>query len=252
MHTQNLEPLELERYSRHLALPRFGEQGQLRLKQASVLIVGLGGLGSVSSLYLGAAGVGKIGLIEDDHVSLSNLQRQILYTTDEVGQSKLALAAQNLKAHNPAVAIKTYPHRLTKDNANGIVEAYDLVVDGTDNLVTRRVINQACVALDRPYIYGAVNLFDGQVSVFHAAQGPCWACIFPDNLQEPPAKRPEQLAVLNTVPAVIGALQATEAIKWIVGMGQTLIGRLLIYNALQVSFDRIDIEKNHRCPVCGY
>lgn len=251
MHTQNLDPLELERYSRHLALPHFGEQGQLRLKQASVLIVGLGGLGSVSSLYLTSAGVGKIGLIEDDHVSLNNLQRQILYTTGEVGQSKLALAAQKLEAHNPTVVIKTHPHLLNADNAGAIVQEYDLVVDGTDNLVTRRVINQACVALDRPYIYGAVNLYDGQVSMFHASQGPCWACLFPESPQEPQAKRPEQLAVLNAVPAVIGALQSTEAIKWIVGKGQTLIGELLIYNALQTSFEKIGIEKKTQCSVCG-
>ena len=251
MQKKTLDPTELERYRRHVSLPNFGPEGQLRLKQSSVLVVGVGGLGSISSLYLASAGVGKIGLIEDDHVSLDNLPRQILYTTEEIGESKLSLAARKLKAHNPTVEIKTFPYRLSIDNADSIVSEFDLVVDGTDNLATRRVINQACAAADIPYVYGAVNLFDGQVSVFHASQGPCFACLYPDESPEPQTKSAEQLAVLNTLPAVIGALQATEAIKLMVGLGRPLRGKLLIFNALYTTFETVNVKKIPKCRICG-
>lgn len=247
----NLSELENERYSRHLALPKFGHEGQARLKAASVLIVGVGGLGSISALYLTLAGVGSVGLIEDDHVSLSNLHRQILYTTDEIDQPKLAVATQKLKQHNPEVDFLTFSERLTETNAHEIVQGFDVVVDGTDNLTTRHVINQACVRLDKPYVFGAVNLYDGQVSVFHASQGPCLACLFPQRPDQQQEKGIEQLAVLNTLPAVVSALQTTEVIKIIVGVGKPLVRTLLIYNALNAVMERITIEKNPLCPVCG-
>lgn len=248
---RNLSDSEDERYLRHIFLPKFGQEGQARLKAASVLIVGLGGLGSISSLYLSLAGLGTVGLIEDDLVSLSNLHRQILYTTDDIGKPKLEIAAKRLKQHNPEVELITYPHRLTEGNAQEILNRFDLVVDGTDNLKTRQVINQTCVVLDKPYIYGAVNLYDGQVSVFHAPQGPCLVCIFPQAPQEGQEKGVEQMAVINSLPAVIGALQTTEVIKLIVGLGKPLIGELLIYNALNAAIEQVAIEKNPHCPVCG-
>lgn len=245
------EKSALDRYARHIALPHVGGAGQLKLKAASALVVGLGGLGSVSALYLTLAGLGKMGLVEDDQVDLSNLQRQILYTSEDIGQSKIDLAVQRLKDHNPEVEIMPFPQRLTPDNAPSIIQDFDLVVDGTDNLTTRHVINQVCVAQDKPYVYGAVNLFDGQVSVFHASKGPCLACLYPQIRQAERDKREDQLAVLNALPAVVGALQAAETLKVIIGMGKPLIGQLLIYNALAVAFEQVIVEKNPNCPVCG-
>jgi molybdopterin-synthase adenylyltransferase len=246
-----LSGLEMDRYARQIALPHVGYAGQLKLKRSSVLVVGVGGLGSVSALYLTLAGVGRIGLIEDDRVSLDNLHRQILYTTEDIGESKLPLAAQKLREHNPEVSIIPYPQRLTLENAPDIVKDFDLVVDGTDNMMSRQVINQVCVAQDKAYIFGAVNLFDGQVSVFHASQGPCLACLFPNLRQVQEERQIEQLALLNTVPAVVAALQAAEVVKMILGLGKALIGQLLIYNALTVAFERVGFEKNASCPVCG-
>ena len=251
MNKIDLTVLELERYTRHVSLPHMGSEGQQRLKGASVLIVGLGGLGSVSALYLTLAGVGRVGLIEKDRVSLHNLHRQILYTSDDLGEDKLSLAAHSLKQHNPEVDLKTYPQRLTQDNALDIIKDFDLVIDGTDNLETRHVINRTCVSLGKAFIYAAVNLFDGQISVFQASQGPCLACVFPQISQAEQEKSPEHLAVLNTLPAVVGALQAAEAIKMITGLGKPLIGKLLIYNALNATFERVEIQKNPICQVCG-
>lgn len=251
MINEKLSVLELERYHRHLYLPHVGERGQVQLKQASALVVGVGGLGTINSLYLTLAGIGTLGLIEDDCVSLDNLHRQILYKTEDIGTSKLTIAAQRLKEHNPEVDLQVFAQRLTQDNAHVIISNFDMVVDGTDNLQTRQVINQTCVAQDKPYVYGAVNLFDGQVSVFHASQGPCLACLFPQVPQEEQEKQPEQLAVLNTLPAVVGSLQTTEVFKLIVGLGKPLIGKLLIYNALNVTFERVNVEKNPNCAVCG-
>ena len=246
-----LSPSELMRYTRHMSLPHVGHEGQLRIKRASALVVGVGGLGSVSALYLTLAGIGTLGLIEDDQVSLDNLHRQGLYITGDVGSSKLASAAQKLKAHNPEVGFKLFPQRLDADNVQAIVRDFDLVVDGTDNMKTRQIINQSCVSQDKPYVYGAVNVFDGQVSVFHAAQGPCLACLFPQALQDEKEKQSEELAVLNTLPAVVGALQSAEVLKLVVGMGKPLIGKLLIYNALNAAVERVNIEKNPNCPVCS-
>ncbi len=215
------------------------------------MVVGVGGLGSVSSLYLCLAGLGTIGLMEDDRVSRDNLHRQILYSTEDVGEPKLARAAEKLKRHNPEVDLITYPYKLTGENALATIRNYDLVIDGTDNVQARQVINQACVTLDKPYIYGAVNLFDGQVSVFHASKGPCWRCLYPHRSGNDREKTAEQLAVLNTLPAVVAALQATEAIKLITEVGKLLIGKLLLYNGLNASFERVEITKDPLCPVCG-
>lgn len=251
MNHSDFSSSELLRYTRHLALPNVGLEGQSRIKQASVLVVGLGGLGSVSALYLTGAGIGTIGLIEDDKVSLDNLHRQILYTTDDVGSSKIAIASKRLKAHNPEVELKLFSQRFNLANGESIVRDFDMVVDGTDNLISRQIINQMCVDQGKSYIFGAVNLFDGQVSVFNAAQGPCMACLFPHAAQQEADKQADQLAVLNTLPAMIASLQTVEVLKLIVGMGKPLIGKLLIYNALNASFDQVDIEKNPNCPVCG-
>jgi sulfur-carrier protein adenylyltransferase/sulfurtransferase len=251
MDKKEFTDLELERYTRHVSLPHMGSEGQGRLKAASVLVVGLGGLGCVSALYLTLAGVGKIGLVEEDRVSLHNLQRQILYTNEDLGKDKLSLAAHRLEQHNPKVEFKTYPKRLTQDNALHIIRDFDLVVDGTDNLETRHLINRSCAILGKGFIFGAVNLFDGQVSVFKASQGPCLACVFPQISQAEQEKSPERLAVLNTLPGVVGALQAAEAIKMITGLGKPLIGKLLIYNALNAAFESVEISKNPACRVCG-
>ncbi|MBW6467028.1 MAG: HesA/MoeB/ThiF family protein [Brevefilum sp.] len=251
MDRSELTDLELERYTRHVRLPHMGYEGQQRLKRASVVVVGVGGLGCVSALYLTLAGVGRIGLVEDDQVSLHNLHRQILYNSDDLEEDKLGLAVNRLKQHNPEVEFTPHHRRLTQGNAREIIRDYDLVIDGTDNLETRHVINRACVDLDKAFVYGAVNLFDGQVSVFHASQGPCLACVFPIIPPFEKEKSPERLAVLNTLPAVVGALQAAEGIKLITGLGKPMIGKLLIYNALNTAFEQVEIQKNSACPVCG-
>jgi adenylyltransferase/sulfurtransferase len=251
MDNKTLTDLELERYTRHVHLPHMGTEGQQKLKVGSVLVVGLGGLGCVSALYLTLAGVGKIGLIEDDRISLHNLHRQILYTNDDLGVDKLSLAAYRLEQHNPEVEFKTYHQRLTQDNALDVVQDFDLVIDGTDNLETRHVINRTCTTLGKAFIYGAVNLFDGQLSIFHASQGPCLACVFPHIPVVEKVKPPERLAVLNTLPGVVGALQAAEAIKLITSMGKPLIGKLLIYTALNAHFEQVEIKKKPACEVCG-
>jgi len=251
MENIELDATELKRYARHLALPEWGVAGQKKIEKAAVLIVGLGGLGSVASLYLAAAGVGRIGLVDEDLVSLSNLQRQILYATKDIDLPKTALAENRLQELNPNIQLQAYPSRLTKENAVKIIESYDMVIDGTDNFPARLIINETCSCLDKPYIFGAVNSFDGQLSVFHSSRGPCLSCLFP----KPPGsnRQPigEHFAVLNTVPAIIGALQATQAIKLILDMGEPLLGRLLIFNALELSFDIIEIPKRSQCQTCG-
>jgi adenylyltransferase/sulfurtransferase len=251
MENMDLDQVELDQYARQMALPGWGAAGQKKLKNASVLIVGLGGLGSVSSLYLAAAGVGRIGLVDEDLVSLSNLPRQILYTTKDIGSSKVALAEKRLLEHNPSIQIKSYPTRLTIENAVKIFETFDLVIDGTDNFPARSVINEICINLEKPYIYGAVNGFDGQVSVFDARHGPCLRCLFPDLPSSNRDRIEDHSAVLNTVPAMVGTLQATQAIKLIVGVGEPLLGRLVIFNALEPSFKVFEIHKKPCCQVCG-
>lgn len=239
------------RYSRQVRLPEVGEAGQERLRNASVLIVGAGGLGSPAAMYLAAAGVGRLGIVDYDEVDLSNLHRQILYTTADVGVPKLDAARERLSAMNPDVVIETHPCALTSGNALEIVAAYDVVVDGTDNFPTRYLINDACVLTGRPNVYGSVFRFEGQVSVFFAGHGPCYRCLYPE---PPPAHLVPSCAeggVLGVLPGVIGTMQAMEAIKLITGAGEPLIGRLILFDALSAAFRQVKLQRNPACRICG-
>jgi molybdopterin/thiamine biosynthesis adenylyltransferase len=247
--SQPLSARERQRYARHLVLPHIGEDGQERLKAARVLVVGVGGLGSASALYLAGAGVGRIGLIDDDVVSLSNLQRQVLYDGSELGRSKVAAAASRLQDLNADIEIVPYNIRFTTENGRDVAKDYDLIVDGTDNFQTRYDINEACLSLGLPYVYGAIFRMEGQMSLL-CSGGPCYRCLFP----EPPAEpvlTGEQAGILGAVPGTIGTLQATEAVKWIVGFGQPLVGRLLVYDAAVMRFDEVEIQRDPHCPACG-
>ena len=245
-----LRPEERRRYARHLILPEVGEAGQQRLKNASVLLVGVGGLGSPIALYLAAAGVGRIGLVDDDRVDESNLQRQVLYTTAQVGQPKALAAQARLAALNPHSRFDAYPFRFDEAHADRLLAPYDLVVDGSDNFATRYLINRTAVRQGKPYVFGSIAQFEGQVSVFYAAEGPCYQCVFAEAPPEPPANAPAR-GVLGAVPGVVGALEATEALKLILGIGRPLIGRLLLYDALAMTFDFVQLRKRPHCPVCG-
>jgi len=242
---------ELRRYSRHLLLPEVGVAGQKRLRDAKVLLVGAGGLGAPTSLYLAAAGVGEIGLVEFDQVELSNLQRQVLYTTHDVGRPKIEAAAARLTALNPDVRVTPHPGRLTAANALDVLRGYDLVIDGTDNFPTRYLVNDAAVLLGIPNVYGSIYRFEGQVSVFDATRGPCYRCLY----AEPPP--PDQVpscaegGVLGVLPGLIGVLQATEAVKLITGIGEPLIGRLLLYDALAMQFRELHLNRNPTCVLCS-
>lgn len=242
---------ELQRYSRHLILPQVGLEGQRRLKQASVIIVGTGGLGSPIALYLAAAGVGRIGLVDFDVVEATNLQRQIVHSDATVGTPKVVSAAQRLRSLNPLVTIETHHTPLTSHNALDILSNYDLILDGTDNFPTRYLLNDAAVLLGKPLIYGSVYRFEGQVSVFATPGGPCYRCMLPE--PPPPHLVPScaEAGVLGVLPGTIGTLQATEAIKLILGIGEPLIGRLLLYDALDMTFETITIPRRPSCPVCG-
>ena len=247
----SLTPDEQARYGRHLVLPEIGPAGQARLKQASVLLVGLGGLGAPSALYLAAAGIGRLGLIDGDSVDRSNLQRQVLYREADVGRLKVEAARDHLQALNPHVQLDLYPERLTAANARERLAPYDVIVDGTDNFTTRYLVNDACVMPGKPNVYGAIFRFEGQASVFWAARGPCYRCLYP----EPPAPGtvPDcaEGGVLGVLPGLIGLIQATETIKLIVGAGQPLIGRLLLYQALGMQMRELRLVKDPACPVCG-
>jgi adenylyltransferase/sulfurtransferase len=242
---------EVARYSRHLIVPEVGVEGQQRLKAAKVLCVGAGGLGSPAALYLTAAGVGTLGLVDFDTVDISNLQRQILYSTEQVGQPKLAAAAARLTAMNPHVAIRTHDTRLTQDNALDIVNQYDIVVDGADNFATRYLVNDACVLTGRTNVYGSIFRFDGQASVFGAPDGPCYRCLYPE--PPPPGLVPScaEGGVLGVLPGLVGTIQATEAVKLIVGAGTTLVGRLLLVDALAMTFRSLTLRRDPACPICG-
>ncbi len=246
-----LDPSEIARYGRHLVLPEVGTQGQLRLREASVLVVGAGGLGSPLALYLAAAGVGRIGLVDFDRVELSNLQRQILYGTSDVGRPKVAAAMQRLRDVNPHVDVQCHQLRLSPDNALELLAGYDVIVDGTDNFPTRYLVNDACVLSGKPNIYGSIFRFEGQVSVFSAGSGPCYRCLFP----EPPAAGAvpscAEGGVLGVLPGIIGTLQATETLKWILGCGDSLCGRLLLFDALEMRFREVELRRDPACPVCG-
>ncbi len=246
-----LSPREAARYSRHLIMPEVGMEGQKRLKAGSVLLIGAGGLGSPLGLYLAAAGVGRIGLIDFDLVDFSNLQRQVLHGTPDVGRPKLHSARDRLQAINPEVRIDLYEARLTSANALSIFEPYDLIIDGTDNFPTRYLVNDACVLLKKPNIYGSIFRFDGQASVFYPGRGPCYRCLYPE--PPPPGEVPScaEGGVLGILPGLIGCIQATEAVKLLLGRGTPLIGRLLLYDALQMSFREFKVRRNPKCPVCG-
>jgi len=242
---------ELRRYSRHLTLPEVGLAGQRKLKQAKVLVVGAGGLGAPLGLYLAAAGVGTIGIVDHDVVEESNLQRQVIHSTAGIGTSKARSAADRIGELNPGVAVVVHEARLTSENALDILRGYDVVVDGTDNFPTRYLVNDACVLLGKPNIYGSVYRFEGQASVFGAAAGPCYRCLFPE--PPPPGAVPScaEGGVLGVLPGIVGLIQATETLKRIVGIGESLVGRLLVFDALEMRFRELKLRKDPACPVCG-
>jgi adenylyltransferase/sulfurtransferase len=249
--TLTLNRDEISRYSRHLIMPEVGMEGQLKLKSGKVLVVGVGGLGSPLALYLAAAGVGTIGIVDFDTLDLTNLQRQVLYSTESIGRSKLESASERLLALNPEVEIRTHETRLTSENALGILKDYDVVVDGTDNFPTRYLVNDACVLLGKPNVYGSIFRFEGQASVFSTADGPCYRCLYPE--PPPPGLVPScaEGGVLGVLPGTIGLIQATEAVKLLLGIGEPLVGRLLLYDALRTSFRTLRLRKDPDCPVCG-
>jgi molybdopterin/thiamine biosynthesis adenylyltransferase/rhodanese-related sulfurtransferase len=242
---------EVQRYSRHLIMPEVGVQGQKKLKAASVLLIGAGGLGSPLAMYLAAAGIGRIGLVDYDVVDYSNLQRQVIHGTKDVGHPKLESARTRILDINPHVQVDCYEVPLTSNNALEIFAPYDIIIDGTDNFPTRYLTNDACVLLGKPNVYGSIFRFEGQVSVFYAAEGPCYRCLFPE--PPPPGLVPScaEGGVLGILPGTVGAMQATEAIKLILGIGESMIGRLLLYDALNMEFNEVRLRKNPNCPVCS-
>jgi sulfur-carrier protein adenylyltransferase/sulfurtransferase len=246
-----LSHAEVLRYSRHLLLPEVGIGGQRKLKAARVLTIGAGGLGSPLSLYLAAAGVGTIGIVDFDAVDLTNLQRQIVHGTSTLGQPKLESAEARLTDLNPNVRIEKHETRLSSDNALEILREYDIVVDGTDNFPTRYLVNDACVLLGKPNVYGSIFRFEGQASVFYAKQGPCYRCLYSE--PPPPGLVPScaEGGVLGVLPGIIGSIQALETIKWIIGAGDSLIGRLVLFDALKLRFRELQLRKDPACPICG-
>jgi len=242
---------EVKRYSRHLIMPEVGMEGQQRLKAAKVLCIGAGGLGSPVAMYLAAAGVGTLGLVDFDVVDFSNLQRQILHGTPDVGRSKLASAKDRLEAINPEISIVTHDLALSSENALDLFAPYDIIIDGTDNFPTRYLVNDACVLLNKPNVYGSIFRFEGQASVFALKEGPCYRCLYPE--PPPPGLVPScaEGGVLGVLPGVVGCIQATEAIKLIIRAGDPLIGRFLIFDALRMKFRELKLRKDPDCPVCG-
>ncbi|HQV63841.1 MAG TPA: molybdopterin-synthase adenylyltransferase MoeB, partial [Anaerolineales bacterium] len=242
---------EILRYSRHLLIPEVGLEGQRKLKNSSALVIGTGGLGSPVALYLAAAGVGRIGLVDYDVVDSSNLQRQVIHGTSTIGKLKVESARDKLLDLNPDIQIDIYNEPFTSENAIRIAKDYDVLIDGTDNFPTRYLTNDVCVFLGKPNIYGSIFRFDGQLSVFYAKEGPCYRCLFPE--PPPPGLVPScaEGGVLGVLPGTIGTLQATEALKVLLGIGEPMIGKLLLYNALDMSFDFVKLKKNPNCRVCG-
>ena len=242
---------ELLRYGRHLILPEVGLEGQRRLKAASVAIVGAGGLGSPLALYLAAAGIGRLGLVDFDRVDASNLQRQILYGQSSLGEPKLEAARRRLADLNPDIVVETHETRLTSANALDILGRYDIVADGTDNFPTRYLVNDACALLGKPNVFGSIFRFDGQASVFDAKRGPCYRCLHPE--PPPPGLVPScaEGGVLGVLPGVIGVIQGIEVIKLVLGLGETLLGRLLLFDALSMRFRELALRKDPACPLCG-
>jgi adenylyltransferase/sulfurtransferase len=242
---------ELVRYARHLTLPEVGLEGQRRLKAGRVLLVGAGGLGSPAALYLAAAGVGTIGIVDADRVEISNLQRQVLYATGDVGRPKAEAAGERIGGLNPGVDVRAHEVRLTSANALDILADYDVVLDGSDNFPTRYLVSDACVLLGKPDVYGAIYRFEGQVSVFDARRGPCYRCLYAD--PPPPELVPSCVegGVLGVLPGIVGTLQALEAIKLLLGAGEPLVGRLLLVDALRMRFRELTLRKDPECPACG-
>lgn len=251
MTTPELSPDQLQRFARHLTLPEFGLEGQRRLAGARVLLIGAGGLGSPAALYLAAAGVGTLGIVDDDVVDISNLQRQVLHGTSALGRSKVDSARERIHDLNPDVVVERHDERLHRSNAREVIRGYDVVLDGSDNFPTRYLVNDACVLEQRPLVYGSIYRFEGQLSLFVTPGGPCYRCLF----AEPPA--PELVpscadaGVLGVLPGIIGTLQALEAIKWITGIGTSMAGRLLLFDALKLAFREIAVRRDPACSVCG-
>ena len=246
-----LSPAEIKRYARHLIMPEVAMAGQARLKAAKVLCIGAGGLGSPLALYLAAAGVGTIGLVDFDVVDLSNLQRQILHATPDVGRPKIDSAQEKLQALNPDLIVRRFEFPITSENAFEVFADFDVIVDGTDNFPTRYLVNDACVLLGKPNVYGSIFRFDGQASVFFPPHGPCYRCLYPE--PPPPDLVPNcaEGGVLGILPGAIGVIQATETVKLILGIGKPLIGRLMLYDALDMTFREMKVRKNPKCPICG-
>jgi len=242
---------EIQRYSRHLIMPEVGMEGQKRLRASSVLLVGAGGLGAPVGLYLAAAGVGRLGVVDFDVVDESNLQRQITYSTSDVGRPKLDAARERLLGLNPHIEVVPHAARLSSDNALDIIRAYDIVVDGTDNFPTRYLVNDACVLMGKPNVYGSVFRFEGQASVFALGDGPCYRCLYPE--PPPPGLVPNCAdgGVLGVLPGIVGSIQASETIKIIIGRGESLSGRLLLFDALEMRFRELHLDRDPGCPVCG-
>ncbi len=242
---------QINRYSRHILLPEVGGLGQKKINEAKVFMVGAGGLGSPCGYYLAAAGVGRIGVADADEVDLSNLQRQILHSTEDVGRLKVKSAKETMEALNPDVEVVPYVERLTSDNILDIIKDYDVIIDGCDNFPTRYLVNDACVFLNKPLVSAAVFRFDGQLSTFIPHQGPCYRCLYES---PPPAglvPSCQEAGVLGVLPGVLGVLQATEVLKYILGQGELLTGQLLIVNLLDMSFQKVKVPWNPKCPVCG-
>lgn len=242
---------QIRRYSRHIILPEVGGVGQGKLLNAKVLIIGAGGLGSPAAFYLAAAGVGTLGIVDFDQVELSNLQRQILHRTSDVGRPKVESSKETMKALNPDVKIKTYKTKINTENIMSIIEDYPIIIDGCDNFVTRYLVNDACVLTKKINVYGSVFRFEGQTTVFDSQTGPCYRCLYPE---PPPAgfvPSCQEAGVLGVLPGIIGMIQAIEALKLILGIGDSLKGRLLIHDALSMEFREVSIKKDPHCPVCG-
>ncbi len=246
-----LSQQEILRYSRHLIMPEVGMEGQLKLKAAKVLLIGTGGLGAPLGLYLTAAGVGRLGLVDFDVVDFTNLQRQVTFTTQDVGKRKIEAARDRLQGLNPEIQIDTHEVKLTSENALDILRDYDIIVDGTDNFPTRYLVNDACVLLGKPNVYGSIFRFEGQATVFALDDGPCYRCLYPE--PPPPGLVPScaEGGVLGVLPGIVGSIQANETIKLIIGRGESLKGRLLIFDALKMKFRELRLRKNPDCPICG-